>query len=128
MLKLTPGNDTEPPVLKVVKANHTKPGMIIDLAWRDKVLCVADSAIDPEARRWEVETMIVNRCRTAWEDGQPLTNKPQAIDRYLPKVLARRGDFNVGEIKDAMDRMSDAGRIKIDRQNARSPTGFRVCS
>ena len=30
VLKLTPSNDTELPALKVVKANHTKPGQIIE--------------------------------------------------------------------------------------------------
>lgn len=128
VLELKPEKDDQPPVLRVRKSNHTRPGLEIALEWRDGVLMPAAEldSFQASARDHAIERLILERVAKAWNEKTPLSDTPQASARYLPKVLCRSSNFQIKELKKHMEALQDGGFIKMDLMNSRTPRGFRV--
>ena len=128
VLELRPGDDEGSVVLTLIKANHTKAGEKIQLVWVDGVL-VHDPGPDELQRRFNTRRMnelIFDMVRKGWERKNPYSETPQTGDRYLPRAIARQGDFKAGEVRAAMVGWMDQGFLVVDRHSAKSPRGLRV--
>ena len=128
VLELKPEKDDQPPTFKVRKSNHTRPGLEIQLEWRDGVLMPAAQldSFQASARDHEIEKLVLERVAAAWDEKTPLSDIPQASARYLPKTLSRNSDFQTKELKKQMEALQDGGFIKMDQMSARIPRGLRV--
>ena len=100
----------------------------IPLVWQDGVLIKKPdpSSFDERMRKRRLDRFMFERVRQAWEANWPLSPNAQAGDRYLPKVIAAKGEFSAKEAKAAMQAHIEAGNLMPDRKNARSSMGLRV--
>lgn len=129
VLKLTASKDEDKSTLTLIKANHTKPGAAIDLHWKDAVLFrkPEPGSLEHSIRQRALDNAIFAAVAKAWPGNNPLSSSPQARNRYLPSMLARRTtDFRRDEIERAMLGWIDSGHLTVDRQSARLPLGLRV--
>jgi len=128
VLELTPEKDDQPPTFKVRKSNHTRPGLEIQLEWRDGVLMPAAQldSFQASARDHEIERLILEKVVAAWDEKTPLSDIPQASARYLPKVLCRNSEFKIKELRQYMEALQDGGFIKMAQASSRTPRGLRV--
>jgi hypothetical protein len=102
VLDLQPESSAHGPCLTVIKSNCTKPGEMTQLAWINGVLKLS-SASDREGRISETRLAekICELVRDGDRCGVPYSSAPQASDRYLPAILARKG-FKLKEARSAM--------------------------
>jgi hypothetical protein len=126
-LKLFPENHEGPASLKLIKANHAKPGLEIPLEWRDSVL-VRAGTMDEVAlriRRQKLDRTILKTVAAAWDDDNPFSARPQTAGRYLPRHLASVGEFKTDEVATAVRVMLDNRVLVIDQRTTRTPKGLR---
>ena len=126
VLKLSADGDEA--TLKLIKANHTRPGLEIPLEWKGSVpvaKALPDS-LSERARKRQIDRLIFERVEQAWEAGWPLSPTAQVQDRYLPKCLARGSGFKAKEIKAAMLLHVEAGNLQPDQLPKKGLKGLRV--
>ncbi len=114
--------------LTLIKANHTKPGKVIDLVWQDGVL-IKVSEPDSFTRRSQqrsLDKVIFQQVSETWQSGNPLSSRTQATDRYLPAKIARTTDFKRKDIATAMLTLMDGGHLVLAREKSKSPLGLRI--
>lgn len=130
VLKLTRNDDKDKASLKLLKANHTKPGDAIELHWKDTVLLRAPilGSVERSIRQSQLDKIIFERVQEAWASGSPLSPNWQARSRYLPAIIARQptNDFKKDEIQVAMDAWMDSGHLVMDQKKNKAPRGLRV--
>lgn len=119
----------EAPSLMLIKANHAKPGLKIDLKWTDRHVLVADleeegGTVDRMTRRG-IEREILDRVAKAWSDDNPLSSTASVRERYLPSVMARSG-HKAAMVQAAMLELIDAGVLVKGQRLSRTPRGLRI--
>ena len=99
--------------LRLVKANHTKPGEEIHLVWQNSVLVASPTAdgVGGLLRRQQLDALILETCQKHWEVGNPLADVKNQGDRYLPRVIARQTEFTFKEAKEALVELIDKGYL-----------------
>lgn len=119
----------EAPSLTLIKANHAKPGLKIDLRWTERHVLVADveeegGVVDHITRRG-IEREILDRVAKAWADDNPLSSTASTKERYVPAVMARAG-HKAAMVQAAMLALIDAGALVKDQRLSRTPRGLRI--
>ena len=75
------------------------------------------------------ESRLIEKIRELVSDGDrrgvPYSSAPQASDRYLPNILARKG-FKRSEARDAMLAMIDNGILQQTPRTGKRRPGLRV--
>lgn len=120
---------SETPSLTLIKANHAKPGLKIDLRWTERHVLVADieeegGVVDHIARRG-IEREILDRVAKAWADDNPLSSTASVRERYLPSVMARAG-HKAAMVQAAMLELIDTGALVKGQRLSRTPRGLRI--
>ena len=129
VLRLDKGEEDDKVNLRLVKANHSKPGEEISLEWRERVLALEPDpdSFDMKFRNRAIDKLIFDICEKGWDEGVPCSDKKNQGHRYLPGVVARQSDFKVREVERAMIAHIDAGNLKPgQRANTRTPVGIQV--
>ena len=125
---LKAGTKREAPSLTLIKANHAKPGLKIDLKWTERHVLVADlqdeGTVEPMTRRG-FEQEILRRVAKAWTDDNPLSSTASTGERYLPAVMARAG-HKAAMVRSAMLALLDDGALVKDQRTSRTPRGLRI--
>ena len=89
VLLLDAGDDAkdEPPSLTLIKANHSPPGTVVLLQWRNGVLLAAPQhgALERRVRAGQLDRLIFATVQDGWDRRQPYSSEPQARELY-PKV------------------------------------------
>ncbi len=121
-------SDGDAATLKLIKANHTRPGLEIPLEWKGSVLVAKapPDSLSERARKRQIDRLIFERVEQAWQAGWPLSPTPQVAERYLPKSLARGSNFKAREIKAAMLLHVEAGNLQSDQLPKKGLRGLRV--
>ena len=62
------------------------------LIWHEGVLVKKPDpdSFDERVHKRQLDRLLFERVRQAWEQGDPLSSKPQAADRFLPAKLHAR--------------------------------------
>ena len=121
-------SDGDEATLKLVKSNHSRPGLEIPLEWKGGVLVAKalPDSLSERARKRQIDRLLFERVDQAWAAGWPLSPTPQVQDRYLPKCLARGSGFKAQEIKAAMLLHVEAGNLQQDQLPKKGLKGLRV--
>ncbi len=121
-------SDGDEATLRLVKANHARPGLEIPLEWKGSILVAKalPDSLEERARKRQIDRLIFERVEQAWAANWPLSPTPQAAERYLPKSLARGSNFKAGEIKAAMLLHVEAGDLQPDQLPKKGLRGLRV--
>ena len=100
--------------LGLAKANHSKPGLTIDLQWRNGVLTQQEEPTDIErrTRQRELDQLIFNLVHAAATKKAHLSSAPQAKDRYLPAKVARTSQFKLKDVEATLLTWMDSGHIE----------------
>ena len=128
VLELTQEQGDDPPALRLRKANHARPGDEISLEWTNGVL-IAKPRPDEYEQRIEIrqlDRLIFEKVGEGWRREQPFSSKPQAVDRYLPKFIARTTAFKAKQARDRMQGWIDSGHLAVARLTTKSPWGLRI--
>ncbi len=126
VLKLS--SDGDEATLKLIKCNHRRPGLEIQLEWKGSVPVAKapPDSLEERARKRQIDRLIFERVEQAWAANWPLSATPQVGERYLPKIIASRSDFRAGEIKAAMLLHVEAGNLQPDQLPKKGLKGLRV--
>lgn len=120
---------SEAPSLTLIKANHAKPGLKIDLRWTERHVLVAaleeDGGVVNHMTRRGIEREILDRVAKAWADDNPLSSTPSTKERYLPAVMARAG-HKAAVVQSAMLALIDAGALVKGQRLSRTPRGLQI--
>jgi hypothetical protein len=127
VLDLQPESNSQGPGLKVIKSNCTKPGEEIQLTWISGVLMPLPSpdAFERRITEGHLVQKILELVRDGDKRGVPYSSAPQASDRYLPAILARKG-FKREEARSAMLTMLDNGILQQIPRTGQRRQGLRV--
>ena len=129
VLLLDAGAQDEPPSLTLIKANHSPPGTVVLLEWRDGVLLAApqQGALERRIRAGQLDRLIFATVQDGWDRRMPYSSEPQARTRYLPGALQRTTEFTAREIQAAMQMWIDNGFLLAGQQHStKTPRGLRV--
>ena len=127
VLRLEAG-DEDMATLKLIKANHTRPGKEIRLIWKDGVLVLepALDSFDQRFRRRRLDKLLFERVEAAWKADWPLSPSPSTGERYLPRALARDSEFRADELREAMDAHLKNGSLRVGQVKSKGARGLCV--
>ena len=99
--------------LTLVKANHLKPGLKIDLRWTDDGVLMAKDAptgVLAVIGDRNDDKAVLDAITMRWNDphAEPLTKAANMRDRYLPRFMGRQHGWSAGRAEKAMVRLIDA--------------------
>jgi RecA-family ATPase len=126
VLELQQDGNGDDPSLTVRKSNHIKPGERIELAWVGGVLTLKPLGGDAKAqKRADLDNEIKELVTERFRKSDPLSSAPQAKDRYLVSVMARKG-FKASEVEAAMLALLDNGILIRTKRTGDRGRGLRV--
>jgi hypothetical protein len=78
--------------LSLIKPNHARRGISIDLVWTDDgvLMAKADGGMVGHIQNQVDETRIAALVEKRWDEGRPLSASANAKTRYLPTIMAAR--------------------------------------
>ena len=106
--------------LTLLKSNHIKPGLKVDLRWTDDAVLMAKDAptgVLATIEQHRDDELVFAEIKARWEgDTEPLSKSPRAGASFLPAYMARMGRLEFKRASAAMYRLLDAGRIVPGRK------------
>jgi RecA-family ATPase len=117
VIDLQRGAEGEPAKLKLVKANHTKPGAEILLKWQDGLLVPVQSVggVLGSIQRHAAERVFLDLLAKMSAEGRPVSDNSRASN-YAPKKFAARPDregYIVADFAKAMEGLFAIRKIEM---------------